>query len=262
MNRLGGYMIGRREFITNGIGGLLSVSLAGCRGIFGGGDFRISACKYGETWLPESWILPGGDKTKKVPISLMFHLVEFEGHRILADVGCDGFELFGEKATNFVKPADLLRSHGIAPDSIEMCFISHHHGDHIGSLDSFMDAAVCIQEYEAEKSKSILSRHNGKVTVFADEFRAFGGRIVQRRVGGHTKGHSILEIDAGSDKKFVIAGDACYSPVNIERRIPTPSTQNSAESKAFIDMYANGDYTVFLAHDPGIKVPNGIVPLC
>lgn len=255
-------MTDRREFIANGIGGLLSASLAGCRSLGGGGGWRISACKYGEAWLPESWILPRGDKTKKVPISLLFHLIEFEGHCLLADVGCDDFELFGEKATHFVRPAELLRSHGIAPDAIEMCFISHHHGDHVGALDSFKDAAVYIQEQEAGKCKPLLARHAGKVTVFADQVQAFGGQLVQRRVGGHTGGHAVLEIDAGGGKKVVVAGDACYSPVNIERRIPTPSTQNAAESRAFIERYANGDYTVLLAHDPGIKVPNGIVPLC
>ena len=255
-------MLDRREFIAKGFGGLLAVPLAGCSSLVSGGDWQISACKYGEAWLPESWILPGGDKTKKVPISLMFHLIEFEGHYILADVGCDNFELFGEKATNFVKPAELLRSHGIAPDAIEMCFISHHHADHVGSLNSFMDAAVFIQEQEAEKCKSLLARHAGKVTVFADQVQTFGGKVVQRRVGGHTAGHAVLEIGAGRGKKMVIAGDACYSPVNIARRIPTATTQNAAESQAFIERYANGDYAVLLAHDPSIKVPNGIIPLC
>lgn len=252
-------MFGRGQFITAGIGGLFVASVSGCRGLFGGGDLQISACKYGETWLPESWILPGGDKAKRVPISLKFHLIEFEGHRILADVGCDYFELFGEQAKNFVKPAELLSSYGIPPSSIEMCFISHHHGDHIGSINSFMDAEVFIQEEEAKLSQGLLSKHAGKVTVFADEFSVFGGKIIQRRVGGHTRGHSILEIDSGCGRKIVIAGDACYSPVNIARRIPTPSTQNAAESKDFIDKYANDAYTVLLAHDNGIKVPNEIV---
>lgn len=58
------------------------------------------------------------------------------------------------------------------------------------------------------------------VTTFGEELDLFGGRLILRRIGGHTPGLSVVEVPFACGQVSVIAGDACYSPDNIVRKIP------------------------------------------
>jgi len=209
---------------------------------------RLWTCKYGEFDLPENMIFPGGSKEKLQTISLLFHFIDFGERRILVDVGCDKFFFLGRTAEHFIRPDELLRKNGIAPETITDCLITHHHDDHIGSLASFPDARVYIQAKEAERAKKLL--YGRAVTTFDEQLELFGGRMILRRVGGHTSGHSVVEIPLACGQVYVIAGDACYSPDNLVRKIPTASTGNAAESAAFFERYADPKYRILLGHEP------------
>lgn len=89
-----------------------------------------------------------------------------------------------------------------------------------------------------------------EVTTFGEELDLFGGRLILRRIGGHTPGLSVVEVPFACGQVSVIAGDACYSPDNIVRKIPTASTGNAAESAAFFARYADPKYRILLGHEP------------
>ncbi|MGN0852906.1 MAG: MBL fold metallo-hydrolase [Kiritimatiellia bacterium] len=211
------------------------------------GDVTITPFSYGDFNLNQRWTLPGGSAAVPVPIVLGFHLLEFAGRRVLADVGCDAFAMGDQRARNFMKPVDLLRRQGIEPDSISACLISHHHGDHLGAIRSFPRATVYVQEKEVALAGRLLDGRD--LVTFKDALTVFDGRMRLVRVGGHTPGSSIVEIpDAKTGKTAVIAGDACYVRENLEKGIPTASSQNAAESLAFVKKYADARYRVFLCH--------------
>lgn len=218
---------------------------------------QIFACKYGEGILPESWIFKGGAKDKFYPISLLFHLIKLDERLILVDVGCDDFKMEGAK--NLVRPADLMRENGFAPESITDILISHHHEDHIGAIASFPNAKVVIQRQEAELAKKYLDGYS--VQLFDDEIKLFDGRMAMRKVGGHTVGSSIVLVPT-ANKTIVFAGDACYANLCLERRLPTGMTKDIDASRNFVEKYSSSKYQVFISHDPLILPnKNGIVKI-
>ena len=68
------------------------------------------------------------------------------------------------------------------------------------------------------------------------------------KIGGHSKGSSIVEI-TDSGKKYIIAGDECYMRDCLAKQIPTGVSYNPEKSRAFIKKYGAGEYTVFLCHE-------------
>lgn len=213
-----------------------------------GDKVRIVRVVYGDFDLAENWVVPGGSPQKRCPIVLGFHLLEFDGRRVLVDVGCDHFEMEGRQARNFIRPAEALRRLGVAPETIEACLISHSHGDHLDAIASFPGAHVYIQEKEALSAGKRLAGRS--VTTFKSELELYGGRLKMVRSGGHTAGHSIVLVPGMADgRTAVIAGDAVYSRRNLEQRLPTPSTVNADESRAFVETYSDPRYRVYLCHD-------------
>ena len=123
----------RREFIKAGAAAvampaILKAAAAPSVESAAGDKVRIVRVVYGDFDLAESWVVPGGSPQKRCPIVLGFHLLEFDGRRVLVDVGCDHFEMEGRQARNFIRPAEALRRLGVAPETIEACLISHSHG--------------------------------------------------------------------------------------------------------------------------------------
>ena len=88
------------------------------------------------------------------------------------------------------------------------------------------------------------------MTTFKSELELYGGRLKMVRSGGHTAGHSIVLVPGMADgRTAVIAGDAVYSRRNLEQRLPTPTTVNADESRAFVETYSDPRYRVYLCHD-------------
>ena len=58
---------------------------------------RIIAFKYGTTEITERMAFVEGNENVKLPIALLFFLIEYNNKKILIDVGCNtmpGYELF------------------------------------------------------------------------------------------------------------------------------------------------------------------------
>ena len=213
---------------------------------------KLTAIKYGETYINEGMAFRGGDRTKKLPISLIIYLIETDTKKILIDAGCDtmpGFEL-----SHFCSPTEVLSRIGILPEDITDLILTHAHHDHIDGLRHFPQARVHIQSDEYHKGAHYIPI-TARVHIFEE------GSIVAKsirilRIGGHTKGSCIAQVRVG-DTQYIFGGDECYLPICLEQNIPTGASHNPIASKAFIARFCKPGYRVLLTHDT--KIQTGII---
>ena len=205
---------------------------------------KITSVKYADSFLPESWVFKGGSDENKCPISFIVFLIETQSKRILVDAGCETMPDFNMK--DFISPMKALENIGISADSITDLIITHAHHDHIECAKYFKNAALYIQKDEYEAGKGYLAE-NLNIRTFDEEMQICGG-IKAVKIGGHSKGSSIVEI-TDADNKYIIAGDECYMRDCLTKQIPTGISCNPEKSRDFVKKYGNGEYTVLLCHD-------------
>ena len=199
---------------------------------------------YGKSVLPESMIFQNGSENKFRPIIFRIYLLKTENRLILVDAGCETMP--GFVMTDFIGTVKALRNIGVKVDEITDLIITHAHHDHIECAKYFKNAALYIQKDEYEAGKGYLAE-NLNIRTFDEEMQICGG-IKAVKIGGHSKGSSIVEI-TDADNKYIIAGDECYMRDCLTKQIPTGISCNPEKSRAFINKYGNGEYTVFLCHD-------------
>ena len=101
--------------------------------------------------------------------------------------------------------------------------------------------------YEVEETNKMVEQENLDIRTFDEEMPICDG-IKAVKIGGHSKGSSIVEI-MGEDRPQIIAGDECYMRDCLTKQIPTGSSYNPEKSRDFVKKYGNGEYTVLLCHD-------------
>ena len=162
----------------------------------------------------------------------------------MVDAGCEtmpGFEM-----RDFIGPIKALQNAGISPDQITDVVITHAHHDHIECAGCFKNAVVHIQKDEYESGRSYISPEQ-KVNTFDDEYEICDG-VKVIKIGGHSKGSCIVEIDC-QNKKYIISGDECYLRECLLKKVPTGSSFCPEKSKEFIEKYSTEEYEVLLCHD-------------
>lgn len=205
---------------------------------------EIIPINYGKSVLPENMIFQNGAEDKVRPIVFMVYLIKTENRLILADAGCETMP--GFVMTDFIGPVKALENIGISPEEITDLIITHAHHDHIECAKHFKNAVIYIQKDEYEAGKGYLSE-NLDIRTFDEEMLICDG-IKAVKIGGHSKGSSIVEI-TDSDNKYIISGDECYVRECLTKQIPTGVAYDLQKSRSFIQKYSRGEYTVFLCHD-------------
>ena len=205
---------------------------------------EIIPINYGKSVLPESMIFENGAENKFRPIVFKIYLIKTENRLILVDAGCETMPGFDMR--DFIGTVKALNNIGISPEEITDLIITHAHHDHIECAKYFKNAVIYIQKDEYEAGKGYLAE-NSNIRTFDEEMLICDG-IKAVKIGGHSKGSSIVEI-TDADKKYVIAGDECYMRDCLTRQIPTGISYNPEKSRAFIKKYGAGEYTVFLCHE-------------
>lgn len=208
----------------------------------------FTAIKYGITTLDEDWVFENGDKSVKLPISLLFFLVRSGDRNILVDVGCD--VMWGFITPEFVKPVEALKAAGLEPDDITDIFISHSHSDHIDSVVHYPKARIYIQEDEAKLAEKLLPR-DGRVSTFKDEYTLTlpDGELRAEKIGGHSIGSSAFYLTSG-ENKYVLVGDEFYSPRCITENRRAGHPINPEANLAFLARIRSQDYSPIIFHDP------------
>lgn len=199
---------------------------------------------YGKSVLPESMIFQNGAGNKFRPIIFRVYLIRTENRLILVDAGCETMPDFDMR--DFIGPIKALQNIGISPEKITDLIITHAHHDHIECAKYFKSAALYIQKDEYESGKGYLA-DNLNIRTFDEEMQICGD-IKAVKIGGHSKGSSIVEI-TDADNKYIIAGDECYMRDCLVKQIPTGASCNPEKSRAFIQKFGVEGYTVLLCHD-------------
>ena len=199
---------------------------------------------YGKSVLPESMIFQNGAENKFRPIIFRVYLIRTENRLILVDAGCETMPGFDMR--DFIGTVKALNNIGISPEEITDLIITHAHHDHIECAKYFKNAVIYIQKDEYEAGKGYLTE-NLNIRTFEKEMQICDG-IKAVKIGGHSKGSSIVEI-TDADKKYIIAGDECYMRDCLAKQIPTGSSYNPEKSRSFIKKYGVEEYTVLLCHE-------------
>ncbi len=146
-----------------------------------------------------------------IPSSMNAFLIETEGKQILFDAG---------NGRNDSQLLPELNKLNITPEDIDLIFITHMHGDHIGGLIAdkkavFSNAKVYINAKELEAWMSMPEERNVQVREMTE---AYDNQIVtfaetdQLPCGiqpiaayGHTEGHTLYRLE-----NILIAGDIMH----------------------------------------------------
>jgi glyoxylase-like metal-dependent hydrolase (beta-lactamase superfamily II) len=127
-------------------------------------------------------------------------------HKILVDTGFECEWLTDEK--NIEKNARnlkrALRDNGVAPDEIDMVFITHWHKDHFGNAGLFQKAQFLV-------STPLSERFGQTDLVGINDGAEIAAGIKVAFTPGHTVDHASLIVDTrynGMKTRIAVAGDA------------------------------------------------------
>ena len=208
---------------------------------------KLVAMKYGTTHITEKMAFQDGNEAKKMPIALLFFLIETSKKKILVDVGCDtmpGFELI-----QFKKPVEILEDYGVNRNEITDIVITHAHHDHIDSIRYYPNANVYLHKNELRWAEKYL-KDCVNVCVL-DEDKEIADGVEFKFVGGHSAGSGIVLVD-DCEKTYVLCGDECYTKENLLAKKPTGCSCNLEKSKWFLEEYSKECYVPILFHDPDL----------
>jgi len=208
---------------------------------------RIIAFKYGATEITEKMAFQGGNEHVKLPIALLFFLIEHKNRKILIDVGCDtmpGFELF-----EFEFPVKVLETYGVKRTEITDVIITHSHHDHIDAVYNYPQANIYLQKKELEFAERYL--RNAKHISTFEKSEKILDNIEIKYIGGHSAGSSVVLVNCG-EYTYVFCGDECYTKENLLKGKVTGCSVCLEKSKYFIEEYMKEKYIPVLFHDPDI----------
>lgn len=209
---------------------------------------RVYCLKYAESVLPKSMVFDGGNEKEILPISFVIYLIKSSDRNILVDAGCNTMPGFNMK--KYYSPAFVLRQFDLTAKDITDVIITHSHHDHIEAVKHFKNAMIYITKSEYESGKNYISE-NFKVSTFEKEL-VINPQIKIMEWGGHSKGSSIVEIKT-ENSVHILAGDECYSNLNVQNRICTGSFYNKEKSDYFVKKYNDKIYRVHTCHDILLK---------
>jgi len=172
-------------------------------------------------------IIPGADEAmlrRHIPASGFKHtanafLVKAHGKNILIDTGTGANGVI----------VDKIKKLGVEPENVDAVLITHMHGDHFSGLQKdgkalFPNATIYLSERELEYwtktnvnqgAVAALAPYGSQVKSF--EPSEINGTLSELLPGiipianyGHTPGHTVFMVTAGSGERLVIIGDLLH----------------------------------------------------
>ena len=211
----------------------------------------------------ESVWTPGENVGREIEFSSTCWLIRHAGEWLLWDTGVPESSLDDPRGWSTLPKlivyhldralTDQLAQIGVKPGDIGRVAISHTHGDHIGNLGLFPNAAVLMQRAEyrwihspdgpnenvnqlmalARKllgTPKDLQLLDGDTDVFGD------GSVVLVSTPGHTPGHQSLLVHLRNSGFILLSGDVAHLEENFENNIVPSLNTDKAESIASMEM--------------------------
>ncbi|HEY4920367.1 MAG TPA: N-acyl homoserine lactonase family protein [Xanthobacteraceae bacterium] len=165
---------------------------------------------------------------------------------------------------------DQLAEIGLRPGDIGRVAISHTHGDHIGNMGLFPNAAILMQRAEYDwihsangpndnvnqlmaLARSLMGAPKNLLLIDGDTDVFGDGSVVLVSTPGHTPGHQSLLVHLKNSGFIILSGDVVHSEDNFNRNtVPTLNTDKAASiasMERIRQMIAAYKATLFINHD-------------
>lgn len=234
-------------------------------------DMKISAVKlYDGGFMMKTFACGGGLPAgsiaeQKLRSSLQNYVIDTGDEIILVDTGMpaetefpvtkDSVITFGNKIANYV---DALRAAGYAPEKVSKILVTHKHPDHTGELRAFPHAKIFLSRIEAD-DMGLTGDNIVRVDFTDGAYKNFpacqkiADGIFYIFAPGHTKGNSIVVVEAG-DKFYMIHGDVTYTDeALLENKLSVANEDMTAARDTLnkVRAFIKGNRTVYLStHTP------------
>jgi glyoxylase-like metal-dependent hydrolase (beta-lactamase superfamily II) len=214
-------------------------------------DWRVFAIEYGTSSVKRSMLVRGAREGERAAMSWYAWLLVSKNatdRRILVDTGFDDAAL--EKKWRFTRRdrvVNILVHSGVSAGAITDVVVTHGHWDHVGDAVPYFRARFWIQKAALDAARGGLKAPEGPKEI------APGVALVPG--GGHAPGIQWVKVALGDPKgrTVAIASDVVYLYENVEKLIPTGSTEDAdADLAAMRAMIAaTGSPALILpGHDP------------
>jgi glyoxylase-like metal-dependent hydrolase (beta-lactamase superfamily II) len=202
-----------------------------------------------------------------------FWLVRNDARIVLVDCGFDRERAAAKNRFQDTDPLDLLERMDVRPEDVDHVVTTHMHYDHVGNAERFPHAAFSIarEEYDfwcgpdGETGTALVDPEEVRIVrKLALEERLhlvdgaeelFPGLSVTR-LGGHTPGQLIVQVDSG-DGEVVLASDAAHYYEEIEHDRPfalfTSLPDMFRGYEILRDLAERAGTTVIAGHDPRVR---------
>jgi glyoxylase-like metal-dependent hydrolase (beta-lactamase superfamily II) len=203
--------------------------------------------------------------------------LQVNGKNILIESGIGNGKLNEKQKRNFgvteeSKIEESLKELGLTPENIDIICMTHLHFDHAcgltkpnkdGFISAFANAVIYTSKIEWNeirnpniRSKSTYWKENweaieDQVSTFENEI-FIEGTIKMIHTGGHSEGHSIIQIESNGEKAIHMADimptHAHQNPLWVLAYDDYPMTSIFAKEKWIADAINNGAWFIFY-HD-------------
>ncbi len=227
--------------------------------------YELYAIKYGESKFISKNIFYNDKENKYYDFSWLFYLIKISDKIILIDTGFSDKYLADQFNIKLTDPIYLLKKLKIEPENVTDIILTHSHFDHIGNINKFINANIFIEKNELDyffkysdlKPIKEFLKNNKKIITF-DKLITLYNIINIKKIGGHTIGSSIVELNF-KEKHYMIIGDECYLNENINLKIPVGTFFNHEKNKNFINNLDNNKKNIYLTfHEPSILINSNI----
>jgi glyoxylase-like metal-dependent hydrolase (beta-lactamase superfamily II) len=182
----------------------------------------------------------GSTDTTPVEVPYYLWVVTNGEHTAVVDMGATESNIARHGRFWLEDPASLLDKVGVNAKTVEHAVVTHLHWDHAGNYELFPRAKFFLQEDELafwtgrhagkryfneaieveDVCAMVRYNYDGRVNLVSGSREILPG-VTVHRVGGHTKGIQVVEVQTASGPA-VIASDACSDYHLL--RTDTPST--------------------------------------
>lgn len=242
------------------------VFLAACRGP----ALRVEAVEYGTSLYPVD-LLGTEAEGPYTRILWLFYIIHAGSRTVLVDTGMSELKDARLFAIDHFRPShEALQSASLVTPQITDIVLTHSHIDHVGSIASFPNARLYIQQAELdyfEKTERFerfrnamdVYRSGGRLVVLSGDAELLPG-VKILNAGGHTPGSQAVKVGSGAE--LLITGDNCYFADACRKGIVLPAlaAQEPERNRAFVESLRSFDGKIVTLHDPAILEEEKVGP--
>lgn len=248
-------------------------------------EYAIYAIKFAQrdrSMRPEHFYRGHLEAAEPLPIAYYVWLLAGRGRVVVVDAGFtpEVASRRGDRAY-LRSPIETMGVLGIAAQDVDMLVLTHLHYDHTGFVGAFPRADVILQRRELQYwSGPMAQRGENPHLVEPDDIATVRaliagerGRLVDgdveiapdihvHRVGGHTAGLQVVQVDHGGSTT-VLASDASHFFDNIGADKPysiVDHLPSMYEAFDWITERVRGDGSIVPGHDPSVLERYPAVP--